>query len=104
MKFAVSDLKAVGASFSQLIASTMISRLVLNLRSMSDPPLDGPTVTMSMKFVTRTVGNLGGELESILEDASGHVARNANIDAEEIRLEDYPKRKNNGHIDRSTLI
>jgi len=61
---AISDLKAIGASFSQLITATMVSRLVLNIRmSQSDSPPEefpGP-----MRFMDRTIGNLGEELETI---------------------------------------
>ncbi|KAF9458942.1 hypothetical protein BDZ94DRAFT_1312843 [Collybia nuda] len=64
---AVDDLKAVGASFSQLITATMISRLVLNLRSSTELPSEDPTNTYiprgPMKFMTRTIGNLGEDLE-----------------------------------------
>lgn len=35
VKLAPLDLKVIGASFSQLLTSTLISRLVLNLRSIS---------------------------------------------------------------------
>ncbi|KAF8815776.1 hypothetical protein BYT27DRAFT_6655343 [Phlegmacium glaucopus] len=35
-KLATEDLKAIGASFSQLMTSVMISRIVLNLRSVSE--------------------------------------------------------------------
>ncbi|PPR07614.1 hypothetical protein CVT24_004167 [Panaeolus cyanescens] len=70
---AVDDLKAIGASFSQLITATMISRLVLNLRSISDTknvhstypstlaPLRG-VKTPEDTFVGRTLGSLGAEL------------------------------------------
>jgi len=71
-----SDLKAVGASFSQLITATMISRLVLNLRSLSyvsdshhaalpSRNIDSP-VNVSA-FVTRTIGNLGEDMETFLD-------------------------------------
>ncbi|PPQ84471.1 hypothetical protein CVT24_012144 [Panaeolus cyanescens] len=63
------DLKAVGATFSQLITSVMVSRLVLNLRS-TDPSERDATGLSSYSsgfqarrrdesFMTRTLGNLG---------------------------------------------
>ncbi|KIM42726.1 hypothetical protein M413DRAFT_122450 [Hebeloma cylindrosporum] len=66
------DLRALGASFSQMITSVMISRLVLNLRSLSteyhsSPP--GPNQGPNMRggipdqsFLTRTIGNLGEDM------------------------------------------
>ncbi|RDB18705.1 hypothetical protein Hypma_014732 [Hypsizygus marmoreus] len=66
---AVGDLKAIGASFSQLITATMVSRLVLNLRSAS-ALTDGATIDdsyqpkASIRFMTRTIGNLGEEVET----------------------------------------
>jgi len=53
---AADDLKAIGASFSQLITATMISRLVLNLRSSSAiPPRDvDASRTSTMKFTAQT--------------------------------------------------
>jgi len=64
------DLRALGASFSQLITSIMISRLVLNLRSgYSNSEYDSEYNTPSpinmrkgnpdQSFLTRTIGNLG---------------------------------------------
>jgi hypothetical protein len=71
---AINDLKAIGASFSHMLTSVMISRLVLNLRAVADPSpnpqFDGPTATIPMKFMTRAIGNLGGHLETILDDDS----------------------------------
>ena len=68
MKLAIEDLKAIGASFSQLITATMISRLVLNLRSASVLPSNGEyTGTLSMNFIARAVGDLG-ELIFVLDD------------------------------------
>jgi hypothetical protein len=76
MKLAVGDLKTIGASFSHMLSSTMISRLVLNLRSVSnstiDVPFDGPMATTSMKFMARAIGNLGEELETILDGVPAH--------------------------------
>ena len=83
-----SDLKAIGASFSQLITATMISRLVLNLRSLSyvsdsqqeaAVPLQfsDPNRDISV-FVARTIGNLGGEMDTFLDydhDTSRLVGR-----------------------------
>ncbi|KAF9455369.1 hypothetical protein BDZ94DRAFT_1327603 [Collybia nuda] len=66
---AVDDLKSVGASFSQLITATMISRLVLNLRS-TGIALDGeatdPQMT-SIKFMRQTLASLGGEVVSAFD-------------------------------------
>ncbi|KIM42738.1 hypothetical protein M413DRAFT_444405 [Hebeloma cylindrosporum] len=60
------DLKAVGATFSQLITAVMISRLVLNLRSVSTEyhsGSSGPNMHRpDQSFMTRTIGNLGGEM------------------------------------------
>lgn len=88
MKLAVSDLKAIGASLSQLLTSVMISRLVLNLRSApelsSNTVICEPTATTPMKFMTRAIGDLGGELQTILDDDIQHR------DTDEIGLEDYP--------------
>ncbi|KAG5652681.1 hypothetical protein H0H81_004118 [Sphagnurus paluster] len=62
------DAKAIGASFAQLITATMVSRLVLNLRSTTTfSSEDDPTPTFSMRFRVNTVGNLGGELETIVD-------------------------------------
>jgi hypothetical protein len=93
-KLAVSDLRAIGASFSQLITSTMISRLVLNLRSVSgsNSPQDLPTATVPMKFMTRAVGNLGGELETILDDIDESSRTGRHTNTEEITLVDYSRR------------
>lgn len=70
-QLAPTDLKAVGAAFSKLITSTMVSRLVLNLRA---PSALAPSNRQSnsvhlassahMKFMTLTLGNLGEEMES----------------------------------------
>lgn len=72
-----SDLKAVGASFSQLITATMISRLVLNLRSLSYvsdshdaallPSRNIDTHVNVSAFVARTIGNLGEDMETFLD-------------------------------------
>ncbi|KAF9459767.1 hypothetical protein BDZ94DRAFT_1312144 [Collybia nuda] len=70
------DLKAVAAAFSKLITSTMVSRLVLNLRAPSTLAPSGGrlpnsihlTSSAHMKFVSMTVGNLGEEMESFYED------------------------------------
>ena len=70
-QLAVQDLKAIGASFSQLITATMISRLVLNLRTSSSglAPGEYPVLTPAapMKFMERTIGNLGEDLDTILD-------------------------------------
>jgi len=51
---AVQDIKSIGASFSQVITSVMVSRLVLNLRSAGRVTCNRPT-----KFMSKTIGNLG---------------------------------------------
>jgi len=65
------DLRALGASFSQLITSVMISRLVLNLRSVytnteddsdSASPIKIRRVIPDQSFLTRTIGNLGEDV------------------------------------------
>jgi len=61
---ASADLSAIGAAFSQLITSTMISRLVLNLRSNhSDPAgVDGAPPVYALDhstIITRGIGFLG---------------------------------------------
>lgn len=86
--FAVDDLKAIGASFSQLMTSVMISRLVLNLRSVGEQARnDGPTFvsqptikfmnrrvvkSQEESFMTRTIGDLGGDLKSGFYDVEEH--------------------------------
>ncbi|KAF4615904.1 hypothetical protein D9613_011367 [Agrocybe pediades] len=56
------DLKAIGASFSQMLTATMISRLVLNLRSVSSSEISRSPQYMS-SFVARTVIQLGEEMD-----------------------------------------
>jgi len=71
------DLKAVGASFSQLITNVMISRLVLNLRQPTEhfsgsSGFNMQNKTVDQSFMTRTIGNLGEDLiisGSATEDA-----------------------------------
>jgi len=63
------DLKPIGASFSQLATSVMISRLVLNLRSGKDNPEPYGSAP-AMKFMTRTIGNLGEEMTTFLDPPS----------------------------------
>ncbi|KAG5652682.1 hypothetical protein H0H81_004119 [Sphagnurus paluster] len=65
------DAKAIGASFSQLITATMVSRLVLNLRSTSTfSSEEDPTMAtnFSIRFMINTTSNLGGELQMIQDD------------------------------------
>ncbi|KAG5637583.1 hypothetical protein H0H81_004034 [Sphagnurus paluster] len=64
------DVKAIGASFSQLITTTMVSRLVLNLRSASTFSSEDDSIptNFSVRFMINTIGNLGGDLETILDD------------------------------------
>ncbi|KAF8164769.1 hypothetical protein B0H34DRAFT_210510 [Crassisporium funariophilum] len=73
------DLKAIGASFSQLITATMVSRLVLNLRSASSPTSHPSAHGSSYNrrharensFVTHTiVGNLGADFDTFDSDIS----------------------------------
>ncbi|KAF8994598.1 hypothetical protein BDQ17DRAFT_1366745 [Cyathus striatus] len=61
------DIKAVGASFSQMLTSTMVSRLVLNLRSAYvSSDLEYPSVTTDQyripSFVARTIDHLGTDI------------------------------------------
>jgi len=67
------DIKPIGASFSQIITSVMISRLVLNLRSISQSAdsrsarIQGGILREPHEenvLVTLTIGNLGEDLES----------------------------------------
>ncbi|KAF8959372.1 hypothetical protein BDZ97DRAFT_1761410 [Flammula alnicola] len=74
------DLKAVGASFSQLITAVMVSRLVLNLRYGSSFEDVTPTEASGFEYVqsrgryreqsflTRTIGNLGEDLGASTTD------------------------------------
>lgn len=62
-------MKAIGASFSQLITSVMVSRLVLNLRSLSSPELrmsisDGDRDGAFKALALRTIGNLGEDFDT----------------------------------------
>jgi hypothetical protein len=58
----------VGASFSQLITNVMISRLVLNLRSVSaehyssSSGFNARRGVVDQSFLTRTIGNLGEDM------------------------------------------
>jgi len=71
------DLKAIGASFSQLITATMISRLVLNLRSLSYVSDSQKEAAVPLQisdphrdisaFVARTIGNLGEEMDTFVD-------------------------------------
>jgi hypothetical protein len=97
-KLAVNDLKAIGASFSQLITATMISRLVLNLRSSPSglPPGEhaGQTLIAPIKFMERTIGNLGEELET---EGFDHNSSSTGTD-DEIPLRDFGKSRNVRHV------
>ncbi|KAF5380188.1 hypothetical protein D9615_006187 [Tricholomella constricta] len=67
------DLKAIGASFSQLITSTMVSRLVLNLRSSSVLNMEeGATQPKTMHFMARTIGDLGEDMETKFDQNRFH--------------------------------
>jgi len=90
------DLRALGASFSQLITSIMISRLVLNLRyaySESDPhsesgsasPINIRRGNPEQSFLTRTIGNLGEDVY-----VSGHTTEVAG-DSEDKTKEGIPR-------------
>ncbi|KAF9445273.1 hypothetical protein P691DRAFT_805935 [Macrolepiota fuliginosa MF-IS2] len=80
---ATRDLKDIGASFSQLITATMISRLVLNLRSASTSSSDehqlpapdsyqyGDRHDKRETLWTRTLGNLDGDISSGTTSGSG---------------------------------
>lgn len=86
MKHLPADLKAIGASFSQLITSVMISRLVLNLRvgssiveaqSTYDSEIDDFRRTKGssphhsrVSFMTRTIGNLGADIRDSISPTS----------------------------------
>jgi hypothetical protein len=73
LQLAPLDLRALGASFSQLITSVMISRLVLNLRSLSTEYHSGSSgpnmhrVIPDQSFLTRTIG------EDIMFVSSGYT-------------------------------
>ena len=89
LQLAPLDLRAVGASFSQLITNVMISRLVLNLRHVSTltEHYSGPSgfnaqnKIMDQSFMTRTIGNLGNNL--ITSGSSTGDAKEENL---ELRL------------------
>jgi hypothetical protein len=89
LQLAPPDLKAVGASFSQLITAVMISRLVLNLRSaVSTEYHSGSSginihrVIPDQSFLTRTIGNLGEEMF-----ISGHTTSVARGSEDELEVE-----------------
>ncbi|KAH8822934.1 hypothetical protein DL96DRAFT_325852 [Flagelloscypha sp. PMI_526] len=56
--FAVDDLKAFGASFSQLITSVMISRLLLNLRGIGEKKTSRNTLICGRHAIRRPDGSL----------------------------------------------
>lgn len=90
---ATNDLKAIGASFSHMLTSTMISRLVLNLRSVADSSrFDGPTATRPMKFMTRAIGNLGEQLETILDDDPRDIIE------DDVTLIEYSNQRNHAKV------
>ncbi|KAF9474224.1 hypothetical protein BDN70DRAFT_333181 [Pholiota conissans] len=104
---ALGDLKAVGASFSQIMTSIMISRLQLNLRNAASescvvvsklPPTEpffakkntrlqgtpsGDTHSTAATFFT--VGNLGSDLSQTGEDTD-YTSQDISFKGEEIRL------------------
>ncbi|KAF9547692.1 hypothetical protein CPC08DRAFT_769395 [Agrocybe pediades] len=66
---APADLRAIAASFSQLLTSTMVSRLVLNLRSLSYSETEtNSDATFMPTFVARTVRHLGEDMDSFEGD------------------------------------
>ncbi|KAJ3504644.1 hypothetical protein NLJ89_g7831 [Agrocybe chaxingu] len=86
------DLRAIGASFSQLITALMVSRLVLNLRSNPTSEEDDRSVSYNVRFVgtgkdtvstiwARTLGDLGEDVEG-----AGNYT-------EEVQREEYPMRR-----------
>jgi hypothetical protein len=102
LQIAPTAVKAIGASFSQLITATMVSRLVLNLRSLSSsaehfeedyaqdtfeqrPP---PNTPLDDTFFTRTVNDLGhrdrrrGQVNTFLRFADPEHTRTASTDVE----------------------
>ena len=70
LQLAPLNLKATGASFSQLITAVMISRLVLNLRHGLASTGNYPGASnfnvqkriVDQSFMTRTIGNLGEDV------------------------------------------
>ncbi|PPR07619.1 hypothetical protein CVT24_004172 [Panaeolus cyanescens] len=71
---APSDLKPVGASFSQLLTSVMISRLVLNLRAVSNSPsTDHSTSQMSTGIYTYPVTKIQNMESSFMDYAIGNL-------------------------------
>ncbi|GLB39350.1 hypothetical protein LshimejAT787_0605120 [Lyophyllum shimeji] len=64
---APADLKAIGASFSQLITSTMVSRLVLNLRSAATYT-SFESAHRPLSLMEKTIGHLGEGIEYSRED------------------------------------
>jgi len=94
LQLAPLDLKAVGASFSQLITNVMISRLVLNLRLMSTEHYSGSSGykmhrgIVDQSFLTRTIGNLGEDMI----DSGYHPQSNATGKEPEIPLVNISKR------------
>jgi len=75
LQLAKEDLKVVGAQFTQLITSIMISRLVLNLRSAKDTIRYGDSTGPSgaIRFVAGAVGNLGEELDTFVDTIPGAI-------------------------------
>jgi len=69
LQLAEEDLRVVGAQFNQLITSIMISRLVLNLRSVEDTTRHGDSTihTSAIRFVMEAVGNMGDKLDTFVD-------------------------------------
>lgn len=91
-------IKPIGASFSQLITAAMVSRLVLNLRSLSgatqNENLGGylhdsfhyPSSRPPQSFFTRTMHDLGDADDSLGETTKG------SLDGQAVHLETLPVR------------
>ncbi|KAF9479523.1 hypothetical protein BDN70DRAFT_806948, partial [Pholiota conissans] len=109
----VPDLKAMGASFSQIMTSILISRLQLNLRSSqnkgndasylkfgSSPrsgsrlPISGPGIKSSETSTFFTIGNLGEDMEGSFLDT---IMENEKEKVESIEL--YPPTRKSTHLE-----
>jgi len=108
---ATRDLKDIGASFSQLITATMISRLVLNLRSAptsssSERQLPAPDSfqhggyhTKRETIWTRTLGNLDEDISFDTTTGSGTETKSMNVEvvtSTEVARDIIPMERING--------